>query len=333
MSQLSFSDIEYEATHKHESTREKFLKLIDEIVPWQKWVDLIQPFYYKNKTGRPPIGIETMLRMYLIQLFNHLSDRETEDAIYDIIPMRRFMKLSAVGGNVPDATTLLHFRHLMEKHHIGEKLFQSVRDELEKAGLLLREGTIIDSTTIEAPTSTKNASGKRDPEMHSSKKGNAWHFGCKAHIGVDKDNGLVHTVTVTSANVHDITEAPKLIRDTDKVVYGDSGYTGIEKMEEIKDDLKKSKIRMEISMRPGWRKNLKNGAGRFGIKEMENEKSSIRSKVEFVFYKVKCLFKCRKVRYRGLEKNQNMLNMLFGIANYITVLWSGKIHTLLAIRG
>ena len=235
MSQQSFSDMEY-SLRKRTTKREEFLDIMDEIIPWDEWVDLIKPHYFSGKRGRPPKGIEKMLRMYLLQCWFTLSDEGVEDAIYDSYAFRKFMGINFLEEQVPDATTLLHFRRMMEESKLGEQLFRAINYVIEQSGYLMRGGTIVDATIINAPSSTKNAEKSRDPEMHQTKKGNEWRFGMKCHAGVDAGSGLVHTIEVTAANVHDINVTAKLIREDDEVVYGDSGYLGIEKREEIQSD-------------------------------------------------------------------------------------------------
>lgn len=232
MKQQSFSDYEY-SQRKKKTRREEFLEIMDEIIPWDEWVSLIVPYYPSGKRGRPPIEIEIMLRMYLLQCWFTLSDEGVEDAIYDSYAMRKFMGINFLEMDVPDATTLLKFRHLLEEHGLGKRFFDAINRCLERAGRMMRGGSIVDATLISAPSSTKNAKKERDPEMHQTKKGNQWHFGMKCHTGVDAGSGFVHTVEVTAANVHDITVAAKLLREDDEVVYGDSAYLGIEKREEI----------------------------------------------------------------------------------------------------
>jgi len=320
--QPTLSDMEY-VNRKRVTKRESFLKMMDEIIPWSEWVELIRPFYPKGEQGRPPLGIELMLRMYLLQIWFNLSDAMTEDAIYDSYSMCGFMGLNFSKQRVPDATTLLKFRHLLEEHHLGEKIFKAINELLEANGCMMRGGTIVDATILNAPSSTKNASGKRDPEMHSTKKGEQWYFGMKAHIGVDAGTGYIHTVEVTSANEHDVTKASDLIRDDDEVVYGDSGYQGIEKREEIKSDPHKSKIDYRINKRRGKVNIQPEGVAREVEREREKRKSSVRSKVEHPFHIVKVLFGYMKVVYRGLAKNLNRLHMMFGSANLLMWGWAG----------
>ncbi|MDY3790854.1 MAG: IS5 family transposase, partial [Oscillospiraceae bacterium] len=203
MSQTTFSDIEY-GNRKRITKREEFLDIMDEIIPWEEWVEFVRPYYPSGKRGRPVKGIETMLRMYLLQTWFNLSDEGAEDAIYDSYAFRKFMKIDFMTEQVPDATTLLKFRHMIEKNHLGEEFFKAINRVMEATGHIMHGGTIIDATIINAPSSTKNAEKKRDPEMHQTKKGNEWKFGMKCNIGVDAGSGLVHSITATSANVHDI---------------------------------------------------------------------------------------------------------------------------------
>lgn len=321
--QQTFSDMEY-AGRKRITKRESFLRIMDEIIPWAEWIELIRPFYPKGEQGRRPRGIEPMLRMYLLQVWFNLSDEMVEESIYDSYAMRSFVGLNFFEEQVPDATTLLKFRHLLEEHHLGEKLFQAINELLEANGCMMRGGTIVDATLIGAPCSTKNASGKRDPEMHSTKKGNQWYFGMKAHIGVDAGSGYVHTVVATAANEHDITKASDLIRKDDEVVYGDAGYCGIEKREEIRSDAQKSGIDYRINERPGQAGRLPEGYAREVLRELEHRKSSVRSRVEHPFRIVKVLFGYRKTVYRGLAKNLNRLHMLFGSSNLLMWAWAGS---------
>ena len=206
MKQYTLTDIEY-SRRKKKTRREEFLDTMNRMIPWDHWIDLIKPYYPSGKRGRPTRGIETMLRMYLMQNWFNLSDAGLEDAIYDSYAMRSFMNIDFYKEQVPDATTLLKFRHLLEEHHIGEQIFADVNSRLEECGLIMHGGSIVDATIVSAPSSTKNKEGKRDSEMHQTKKGNQWYHGMKIHAGVDAGSGYVHTITATSANVHDIDEA------------------------------------------------------------------------------------------------------------------------------
>ena len=314
MRQTTFSDIEY-SNRRRKTKREQFLDAMESIIPWDHWVGLIRPYYPAGKRGRPPKDIEKMLRMYLMQSWFNLSDEGIEDAIYDSYAMRKFMKLDFLNEQVPDATTLLKFRHLIEKHKIGEQIFQDVTNRLEQCGLMMHGGTIVDASIIAAPSSTKNAEGKRDPEMHQTKKGNQWYFGMKVHTGVDAGTGYVHTVTATSANVHDVEETTNLVRKDDDVMYGDSGYLGAK--ERIDKDESLPDIECRINKRPSSIKMSTSYLGYQWDREMENRKSSVRSKVEHPFLIVKKQFGYCKTAYRGLAKNLNRFHVLFASANLL----------------
>ena len=331
MKQQTFADYEYE-NRKRITKREAFLNAMDEIIPWSHWVEMIRPFYPDGKRGRPPKKIETMLRMYLMQSWFSLSDEGIEDAIYDSYAMRSFMCIDFLSEQVPDATTLLNFRHLIEENKIGEQLFADVNARLEKAGLMLHGGTIVDATLIAAPSSTKNKKKARDPEMHSTKKGNQWHFGMKVHAGVDAGSGYVHTITGTAANVHDINEAASLIRKDDEVVYGDSGYLGIEKREEIQNDDHFSHVEYRINQRPSSLK-MKICDGINWDKVIEHGMSSVRCKVEHPFLIVKRLFGYAKTAYRGIAKNMNRFHILFASANLLMCSRAGRQREFISCKG
>lgn len=322
MSQQSFSDMEY-SLRKRTTKREEFLDIMDEIIPWDEWVDLIKPHYFSGKRRRPPKGIEKMLRMYLLQCWFKLSDEGVEDAIYDSYAFRKFMGINFLEEQVPDATTLLHFRRMMEESKIGEQLFRAINYVIEQSGYLMRGGTIVDATIIIAPSSTKNAEKSRDPEMHQTKKGNEWRFGMKCHAGVDAGSGLVHTIEVTAASVHDINVTAKLIRENDEVVYGDSGYLGIEKREEIQSDEHLSAIDYRINRRPGKLPKVSDNAIDWE-RSIESRKSSTRCKVEHLFHIIKNLFGYSKVVYRGLSKNLNRLHILCASANLVVLARAGR---------
>lgn len=323
MNQITFTDVEY-ANRRKVTKREEFLNAMDNIIPWEAWINMIKPYYFKNKRGRKPIGIETILRMYLMQIWFSLSDEGIEDSIYDSYAMRSFMHLDFNEQQVPDATTLLHFRHLLEKHKIGEKIFDDINQRLEAAGMIMHGGTIVDATLISAPSSTKNKDGKRDPEMHQVKKGNQWYFGMKVHSGVDAGTGYVHTITGTSANIHDIDQAKNLIRPDDDVVYGDSGYRGIDKRDDIRQDEHTANIDYRIAKRPSDLKTSPAYAGINWDRKIEFSKASVRSKVEHPFLIVKRFFGYSKVVYRGIEKNMNRFHMLFGCANLLMCSRAGR---------
>ena len=322
MKQQTFSDYEY-SNRKRKTKREEFLEIMDEIIPWDEWISIIIPYYPSGKRGRPPIGIEIKLRMYLLQVWFNLSDEGTEDAIYDSYAMRKFVGINFLEEDVPDATTLLKFRRLLEKHGLNKIFFEAINRVMVETGHMLKGGSVVDATIINAPSSTKNAQKQRDPEMHQTKKGNEWRFGMKCHIGVDAFSGLVHTIEVTPANVHDIAVASKLIREDDDVVYGDSGYLGLEKREEIVSDEHLSVIEYRINRRPSSLQKVSENSIDWD-RVIEHLKSSVRCKVEHPFRIIKCLFGYRKVAYMGLAKNENRLYMLFASANLYALASSGQ---------
>jgi len=309
MEQPTFSDLEYQGK-KRKTRRELFLERMDGLIPWQQMEGRIQPFYPKAGRGRHPYPLSVMLRVHCVQLFYNLSDPGMEDLLYESDPVRRFAGLKLTGP-LPDETTILNFRHLLEKHHLGRSLLEEINAHLESQGLKLREGTIVDATIIEAPSSTKNRSKERDPEMHSTKKGNQWHFGMKAHIGVDSETGIVHSLSTTAANVHDIRETPHLLHGGETVVWGDAGYQGVHKREENLE----LAVEWRVAMRPGQRRKL---APDSDAAWREKAKASVRAKVEHPFLKLKRVFGYGKVRYRGLAKNTERLALLFGLGNLLT---------------
>lgn len=323
MKQLSFGDFEYEQK-KRITSREKFLNSMNSIVPWEHWVSLIKPYYSQGIRGRKPKDIELMLRMYMLQVWFSLSDEGIEDAVYDSHAMKSFLGIDFFYEQVPDATTLLRFRHLLEKHNINKLLFNDIKERLDKAGLIMHGGTVVDATIISAPSSTKNSTKSRDEEMHSTKKGNQWHFGMKIHSGVDAGSGYVHTITATAANVHDVCETHNLIREDDSVVYGDSGYIGIENREEIQQEEHLSQIDYRINRRPSQNRITSKYTGENYDKTIEHQKSSVRSKVEHPFLIVKKLFGYSKVVYKGIAKNLNRFYMLFASANLLMCLRAGR---------
>lgn len=282
MNQLTFSDVKY-SNRRKKTKREEFLDAMEEIIPWSYWVEIIRPFYFNNKRGRKAIGIETMLRMYLMQIWFNLSDEGIEDSIYDSYAMRSFMHIDFNEQQVPDATTLLKFRHMLEANKLGEKIFADANRRLDKAGLMMHGGTIVDASLIAAPKSTKNQDGKRDPEMHQTKKGNEWYFGMKVHAGVDAGSGYVHTITGTSSNMHDVTETANLLRE-DEVVYGDSGYLGAVNQPAIKDDEKKSRIEFRVNKRPSSLKMADDFKALTGTKKwnMKSPPSAVRWNIHFL---------------------------------------------------
>lgn len=296
------------------TNKKEFLERMERLIPWGEWKAIIEPHYYKGERGNKPYDLELMLRLFVVQNLYSLSDMATRDEAIDSRAFSAFCGTN-VTGQVPDGDTIGRFRRLLEKHGIQEKLFAQVRELLIEKGLLLKKGTIVDSTFIEAPSSTKNREKKRDPEAHSGKKGSTWHFGYKSHIGVDKSSGLVHTTQTTAANVSDVSVTSKLLHGEEESVNGDSGYIGAEKREDaILRNKNGKKIKYKINRRPSQYKN-NSARSRGQIKRREKEKSSVRSKVEHVFGVVKNLFGYRKTRYRGLEKQHAKLNVMFALAN------------------
>ena len=312
--QLSFAQSEY-AMKKKVTRRERFLGEMEEVVPWERLMEVIKPHYPKGERGRRPIGIERMLRIYFLQQWYGLADEALEDTIYDSQAMRTFAGIDLSVEAVPDATTLLNFRHLLEAHHLTERLFEEVGALLEERKLLMREGTIVDATIIAAPPSTKNARRERDPEMHQTKKGNQWYFGMKAHIGVDAKSGLVHRVSGTAANVADIAQTPALLHGQEKEVSADAGYLGVEKREEIA--IRHPNLQWHVAAKRGQVKALAEGLVKELTLQLEKAKAQVRARVEHPFHIIKNLFKHRKVRYRGLSKNTAQLYSLFALANLV----------------
>ena len=285
-------------------------------MPWDELEELIRPYYYEGMYGNKPYDLELMIRIHLLQNLYDLSDMGTQ---YEIIDSRAFSDFCHVesSNQIPDGDTIGRFRNLLIKHQIHEQFFVLVIKNLTDRGLILKKGTIVDSTIIEAPSSTKNKDKQRDPDAHSVRKGTDWHFGYKAHIGVDEQTGLVHSIQVTAANVHDVEMVPELLTGEEETVYGDSGYFEAEKRENaIRKNSKGKKIKYKINRRPSqYKKNSNRSKGQ--IRRVEHEKSSIRVKVEHVFAVVKGQLRIRKTRYRGLRKQTAKLNMMFALANLL----------------
>jgi IS5 family transposase len=311
MKQISFPQPESQRK-KRRTRREVFLDEMEQIMPWAELFAVVEPHYPKGKRGRPPVGLERMLRVYFVQQWNGLSDEGVEDAITDSQALRAFVGIDLSREAAPDATTVLQFRHLLEQHELTKKLFEAVNAGLSAAGLMMREGTIADATIIAAPPSVKNEANARDPDMHQTRKGNQWYFGMKAHIGVDAESGLVHTVVGTAANEADVTQTEHLLHGEEKDGFLDAGYVGADKREELKD----RDVNWQIAMKHGKLKAVSEESG-FGqlLRKLESLKASIRSKVEHPFHIVKNLFHYKKVRYKGLEKNTAQLHTLFALAN------------------
>ena len=319
MSQLSFGDAEYAGKRKR-TRREEFLAEMEKVVPWSALEALIEPHYPKAGGGRRPYPLSSMLRTHLMQNWFGFSDPAMEEALYEITPLRHFARFRM--SAIPDETTLLNFRHLLEKHDLASKILDAVNADLTRKGLLLRRGTMVDATIIAAPSSTKNADNARDPEMHQTKKGNQWYFGMKAHIGVDVESGLVHTVTTTAANAADVTQTEHLLHGGEVTVYADAGYTGAEHRVARKD------ISWHVAAKRGKVKAIVNDAVRQATQELETLKARIRARVEHPFRVVKRQFGFVKVRFRGLAKNTAQVLTLFALSN----LWQAR-HRLMALTG
>jgi IS5 family transposase len=307
--QTTFASLAW-AGKKKQTKREKFLSEMDRVVPWDKLQGLIEPHYPKAGNGRRPMPLERMVRIYFVQQWYGLSDPGMEEALYDIESVRRFAGIELGDVEIPDETTILNFRHLLEKHGLTEKLLAEVNEYLSEKKLLLREGTIVDATLIAAPSSTKNKDKKRDGEMSSTKKGNNYHFGMKVHTGTDSQSGLVHTVQVTTASVHDKQEMEALLHGEEKAVFGDKGYFS----DQDKRAARKTGLFWGVLDKAKSKKRLSNKQ-----KRRNKKLSSIRAKVEHPFRVVKRQFGYVKTRYRGLKKNAAQVFTLFASANLYKV--------------
>lgn len=295
--------------------KREFLEEMERVVPWAVLVQIVEPYYPKAKTGRPPFGIETMLRIHYLQQWFGLSDPAMEEALHDVPLYREFAKLDGVTARLPDETTILRFRHLLERHNLALDMLRVINDILQAKGMLMRTGTVVDATLISAPSSTKNAEGERDPEMKQTKKGNNWYFGMKTHIGVDAQSGLVHTVAGTAANVNNLNMAGALLHGEEEAAFGDAGYQGVHKRPEAAGPM------WHVAMRPGKRRLLNPFIEpEFMAERVEKMKASIRAKVEHPFRVLKGQFGFTKVRYRGLAKNTAQLVTLFALSN----LWMAR---------
>ena len=303
-------------THKKE-----FLEQINRIMPWGDFTELVEPYYYEEgRRGNQPYALRLMLRIYVLQNCYDLGDDATHDEVIDSRAFSDFCEVQS-SNQVPDGDTIGRFRNILIKNGIQEKFFALIVKKLTEEKLILKKGTIVDSTFIEAPSSTKNQEKKRDPDGKSGKKGNTWHFGYKAHIGVDKDSGIVHTVEVTGANESDVNMTPKLMNGEEEGLWGDAGYVGAEKREDVPKTNKNGKrVRFHINRRKSSITN-KSKRSQGQIRRREREKSSVRCKVEHVFGLVKKKLGYRKTRYRGLEKQKAKVNMMFALANLIIADW------------
>jgi IS5 family transposase len=306
--QMSFATAKGFEVHGRATRKAEFLARMEMLVPWAQFCAVIEPHYPKAGNGRPPVGLERMLRMYLLANWFNLSDEACEDALYDIAAFRDFCRIDLGRERAPDATTLLNFRHLLEKHQLGAALFAKVGELLLANGMKLSGGTIVDATLITAPPSTKNQEQSRDPEMHQSKKGNQWYFGMKVHIGADSHSGLVHSVSVTAANVHDSQELPNLLHGQETRLYGDSAYRGKKQRARLKEIAPKAK---DFTNKPAHRHRSLSDAEQ----QANRRKSAVRSKVEHPFLTLKRIWGFAKVRYRGLTKNANRAYAMLALIN------------------
>ena len=320
MSQISFADAEYAGKRK-KTRREVFLEEMEVVVPWKVLLKIIEPHYPVAGRGRRPYALESMLRVHLMQNWFALSDPAMEEALYEIASLRSFARLS-LNEPIPDETTILNFRHLLEENDLADDILKAINALLARKGLLLKRGSIVDATIIAAPSSTKNASGERDPEMHQTQKGNQWFFGMKAHIGVDADSGLVHTVTTTAANESDVAQVADLLHGKEEQVWADSGYRG------APSRVNRDDLHWHIAARPSDIAKLPAGRAKAKVQKTEFLKASVRAKVEHPFRVIKRQFGLAKVRFRGLSKNTAHVITLFALSN----LWMAR-KQLMAMMG
>ena len=310
MKQMTLATAKGFEVHGRATRKAEFLARMQTLVPWTELCGLIQPHYPKSGNGRPPVGLERMLRMYLIANWFNLADEACEDALYDIAAFRDFCRIDLGRERVPDSTTLLNFRHLLERHELGAAVFAKVGELLQANGMKLSGGTIVDATLIAAPPSTKNQEQSRDPEMHQSKKGNQWYFGMKVHIGVDSESGLIHSASVTPGNVHDSHELSNLLHGEETRLYGDSAYRGERQRQRLKELAPKARDFTN-------KRACKNRPLSDADKETNRRKSAVRSKVEHPFLELKRLWGFAKVRYRGLAKNANRAFAMLAMLNIV----------------
>jgi IS5 family transposase len=318
MKQMTFADAEYAGKRK-QTRKELFLIEMDQVVPWKGLVALIEPHYPEGEGGRPAYPLMAMLRVHLMQNWFGYSDPAMEEALYETTILRQFAGLSL--ERIPDETTILNFRRLLEKHELAAGILAVINGYLGDRGLSLRQGTIVDATLIHAPSSTKNQDGKRDPEMHQTKKGNQYYFGMKAHIGADAESGLVHSVVGTAANVADVTQVDKLLHGEENMIGADAGYTGVERRPEHEG----REVIWQIAARRSTYKKLSKRSALYKAKrKIEKAKAQVRAKVEHPFRVIKRQFGYTKVRFRGLAKNTAQLVTLFALSN----LWMARRHLL-----
>lgn len=319
------ADLGFDLSTKRTRKRE-FLEQMDRVVPWAKLIALIEPHYTKKSgVGRPPFALGSMLRIHFLQQWFALSDPAMEEALFDVPLFREFAQLPSGVARLPDESTILRFRHLLESHGLAAQILAAVNDTLSRKGLLLKAGSVVDATLIAAPSSTKNSTGTRDPEMHQTKKGKNWYFGMKAHIGADRDSGFVHTVIGTAANVADVKVGNDLLHGKERDVFADAGYQGADKRPEAEGRNVHWHVAMKPSLRKKWKRTPRIG---WMIELAEKTKASVRAKVEHPFRVIKRQFGYTKVRYRGLKKNTAQLMTLFALSN----LWMAR-HRLLRPAG
>ena len=306
MKQTTFASLAF-SRKKKQTRRERFLTEMEAVVPWAALLAVIEPHYPRSgRRGRPPMPLPTMLRIYFMQQWYSLSDPAMEDALYEVESMRRFAGLELADDALPDETTILKFRHLLEKNGLTAQMMNIINDTLEMQGLMLKGGTMVDATIIHAPSSTKNQDRQRDPEMHQTKKGNQWYFGMKVHVGADVNSGLVHTVAVTPANASDISQLPYLLREDDRAVFGDKGYVN----NRYKRNARAAGVFWGVSLKASKQHPLT-----AANKRRNHQLSSIRARVEHVFRVIKRQFGYTKVRYKGLAKNAAQVFSLIGLSN------------------
>ena len=308
MKQLTLAASRGFEKHGRATRKAEFLARMEGLMPWAEFCALIEPHYPKAGNGRPPVGVERMLRMYCIANWFNLSDVACEDALYDVPLFREFCRIDLGQERVPDATTLMNFRHLLEAHQLGAALFAKVGELLMANGMRLSGGTIVDATLIAAPPSTKNQHKVRDREMHQTKKGKDWHFGMKVHIGADSKTGLIHSASVTAANVHDSHEVPNLLHGKETRLYGDCAYRGKVQRERLRELAPKAK---DFTHKRAYKNRPLTEAD----KATNRRKSRVRSKVEHPFLTLKRLWGFTKVRYRGLAKNANRVFAMLAMIN------------------
>ena len=321
MEQISFADAEHAGKRK-KTRREIFLEEMELVVPWKALVKLIEPHYPVAGRGRRPYPLESILRVHLMQNWFALSDPAMEEALYEIASLRSFARLS-LNEPIPDETTILNLRRLLEANDLAEDILKLVNTHLSRKGLLLKRGSIVDATIIAAPSSTKNSTGQRDPEMHQTKKGNQWHFGMKAHIAVDAESGLIHTVATTAANEADIEQVADLLHGKEQQVWADSGYRGAQKR------INRDDLQWNIAARPSDIAKMPEGRAKTRVQKQEqHSKASVRAKVEHPFRVIKRQFGLMKVRFKGLAKNTAHVITLFALSN----LWMAR-KKLMAMMG